>query len=248
MDWVKTFYSSQNDWFGVYLGDIEENHRQRALLINNMTDASPKNILELGAGGGQTAIALTELGHRVTMIELLEDSTNHAHALAKYYEAPVQIIQGDFYEVKLENKFDGICYFDSFGIGEDKDQRRLLKRIANWLKPDGAAIIEIGSTWYWGGIAKGIQMDIGACMREYDFDYNNSRLIDKWWRPEKPEELVYQSLRCYTPADLNLLLEGTGLRIESIQPGGKVDYEKMEFIPKATLDEAMTYYVKLVKK
>jgi len=247
MNWVKTFYTSQNDWFGIYLGAVEDSHHERAALVEAMLPQANQKILELGAGGGQTAIALAMLGHEVTMIELLEESAKYAQLLSDKMDVPVRVIQGDFYEENFEPIFDTVCYFDSFGIGTDADQRRLLQRIASWLKPTGKALIEVGSSTYWGGIAKGKTMDLGDGIRQYDFDVTEARLIDRWWRKSAPEEVVYQSLRCYTPADLALLLEGTGLRIVQIQAGGMVDYEAMEFIPSATIQEAMTYYALLEK-
>ena len=65
----------------------------------------------------------------------------------------INIQQGDFYTIEYQQSFDLICYFDSFGIGTDADQRRLLKRIETWLKPNGSVIIEVGATWHWAGIA-----------------------------------------------------------------------------------------------
>jgi SAM-dependent methyltransferase len=158
----------------------------------------------------------------------------------------LEVIEGDFYDVHLNDKFDLICYFDSFGIGQDDDQRRLLKRVANWLKPDGFALIEVGATWFWARAAGKI-MDLGGGMRSYDFDPLASRLIDRWWLPENPDEVYAQSLRCYTPADYNLLLEGTGLKVEEIKPGGKIDFEIFEFIEKAEIQEAMTFFTLLSK-
>lgn len=247
MDWVKTFYDAQNEWFGVYLGDVEENHRERAVLMNKMTSSTAKQILELGAGGGQTAIALAELGHEVSAVELLEESVLHAQKLSHQMKVAINIQQGDFYTIEYQQSFDLICYFDSFGIGTDADQRRLLRRIESWLKPGGCVIIEVGATWYWAGIANGRTMDLGACFRQYSFDVINSKLIDSWWRKGEPEAVVRQYLRCYTPVDFELLLEGTGLELVAIEAGGRVDYEQMEFIKKADLEEAMTYYVKLRK-
>jgi SAM-dependent methyltransferase len=249
MDWVKTFYSKQNEWFGVYLGPVDAPHHRRAFLIEEMGQLEqPAKILELGAGGGQTAAALANLGHEVTMIELLEESVECALELAnQIWKGSIHPIQGDFYEYDFEPEFDLICYFDSFGIGEDADQRRLLKRIASWLKPQGSAIIEIGSTWHWAGPANGFEMDLGGGMRAYSFDAENCRLIDRWWLPENPEEVYHQSLRCYTPADLKLLLEGTGLKMTKIQAGGTVDYENLKFREHASLAESMTYFVRLEK-
>lgn len=250
MDWVKTFYSKQNEWFGVYLGPIETAHHRRASLIEDLGElTSPAKILELGGGGGQTAAALANLGHEVSMIELLEESVERAEDLAQQmWKGSIHPILGDFYEYDFEPEFNLICYFDSFGIGEDADQRRLLRRIASWLKPGGCAIIEIGATWHWAGPANGFEMDLGGGMRAYSFDALNCRLIDRWWLPENPEEVYHQSLRCYTPADLKLLLEGTGLKLQRIEPGGTVDYENLKFKEYASLPEAMTYFVRLERE
>lgn len=247
MDWVETFYSKQNEWFGVYLGSVEESHHKRAWLVHEMAELKGIcQVLELGAGGGQTTYALANLGHHATMIELLPDSVACAEKLAASMDkGRMEVILGDFYKVDFEEKFDTVCYFDSFGIGTDADQRRLLKRVATWLKPNGVAIIEVGATWYWGGEANGVSMDLGGGMRAYAFDPVESRLIDRWWLPDNPDEVYYQSLRCYTPADLKLLLEGTGLQLTDIRAGGRVDYKEMEFIEQTQLEKAMTYYVKL---
>jgi len=248
LDWVKDFYSKQNEWFGVYLGAVDESHHKRAWLIQELAELrSSVKVLELGAGGGQTAAAIANLGHEVTMVELLPESVSCAEQLAeKVQNGSLKVVLGDFYETDFEPQFDVICYFDSFGIGSDADQQRLLRRIASWLKPDGLVIIEVGATWYWAK-SDGIEMDLGAGMRRYEFDPIGCRLIDKWWLPDKPDEVYSQSLRCYTPADFNLLLQGTGLYLDSLKPGGKVDYEILEFIEKAELPEAMTYYTKLKK-
>jgi len=44
---------------------------------------------------------------------------------------------------------------------------------------------------------------------------------DTWWDAARPDEKISQRLRCYTPADLALLLSGTGLTFErdSGEPG-----------------------------
>lgn len=250
VDWVKEFYSKQNEWFEVYLGAVEEAHHKRASLIQEMANLTgTARILELGAGGGQTAVAMANLGHEVCMIELLEPSARHAQKLAETTnKGSVEVIHGDFYEVPLEKQFDVVCYFDSFGIGSDDDQQHLLKRVAAWLKPTGCAIIEIGSTAFWAGLANGVEMDLGGGIRRYEFDAVKCRLIDTWWLPQNPEERYHQSLRCYTPVDLELLVAKTNLSIEAMQAGGRVDYEELIFIEKADMYNCMTYYVKLTKK
>jgi SAM-dependent methyltransferase len=248
MDWVKTFYSKQNEWFGIYLGEIESTHLKKADLVQDYSPIKQNaEILELGAGGGQTAASIANKGHNVTMIELLEDSVECAEGLASNLKkGNLNVILGDFYEIELEPKYDLICYFDSFGIGSDNDQKVLLKRIASWLNPKGIAIIEIGSTWFWAQ-RHGLEIDLGAGFRKYEFDYIESRLLDFWWLPENPDEKYFQSLRCYTPADFKLLLEGTGLVLKEIKAGGTIDFDNFEFVENANLSEAMTYFVVLSK-
>jgi SAM-dependent methyltransferase len=256
MNWVKDFYSKQNEWLGIYLGEIEEMHHQRALLLHDYIQSQPQcpepsqiRVLELGAGGGQTAVALAQFGYDITTVELLADSAQHAQALAQSHDvqANMQVLQGDFYDIELPlNHYQLIYYFDSFGIGSDDDQQRLLRRIAAWLDKKQAysrTVIEIGSTSYWGATARGRSMDLGDCQRSYDFDAFESRLLDHWHRHENPQEVYSQSLRCYMPADLRLLLRTTGLQLLGAQAGGKVDYNAMNFVAHdVPLAECMTYY------
>ena len=248
MDWVAAFYQAQNDWFGVYLLPIDEQHEERRQVVEELLGTTPCSMLELGAGGGQTAVVLAKAGHDLTMIELLESSTCYAQQLAEEQEVVLTILQGDFYTVDLPQTFDTVLYFDSFGIGSDADQKRLLRRVATWLKPDGKALIEVGTPWYWNEIAKGRKVDLGGCFREYDFEVASSRLIDRWWRKEAPNEVVQQSLRCYSPADLELLLQGTGLEVVDIQAGNCIAYEPTRWRTRVSLPEAMTYYAVLQKE
>lgn len=258
MQWVKDFYSKQNQWLGIYLGEVEPLHHERARLIDelwrarnaankseNLPDDLPC-VLELGAGGGQTAVALAQLGYALTTVELLPDSVAHTIKLANEYTLDIQALIADFYEVNLPaSRFDIIAYFDSFGIGTDADQRLLLSRIARWLKADGAsvAVIEIGATWFWATTAKGQSMDLGSCQRTYDFDPEQSRLLDHWALHSAPDEVFSQSLRCYTPADLRLLAEGTGLRLCGLKAGGRVNYSTLSYQAEGVdLGDCMTYY------
>ena len=87
---------------------------------------------------------------------------------------------------------------------------------------------------------------MGDCWRRYTFDVAESRLLDRWWRKAKPEMVVHQSLRCYHPADLRLLLEGTGLELQQVTPGGAIVYEpEPAWVKKVPLEEAMTYYAQM---
>lgn len=248
MDWVKGFYARQDQLSGVYSRSLDETDHERAALLAKLSGPPPKRVLELGAGGGQTAVATAALGYAVTAIELVESAVQHAQNLAEQQnEDSLSLIQGNFYEVKLAGQFDVISYWDGFGVGSDSDQNRLLKLIHDWLAPSGLVLIDINTPWYWAKVA-GRTADFGKSMRRYDFDAENCRMLDSWWGKDSEKEVVTQSLRCYSPADLRLLLQGTGLNIKSIIPGGAVDYERGEFIKTVPLENAMQYLAVLERE
>ncbi|CAA9582919.1 MAG: N-methyl-transferase-related protein, partial [uncultured Thermomicrobiales bacterium] len=247
MEWVERFYARQHEWLGVYyLGGVVEQHRDQAARIARLAGPGPKRVLELGAGGGQGAAAAADLGHDVTAIELLPAAAAHAEALsAQPRSGTLTVVPGDFYKVHMNGPFDVACYWDGFGIGTDVDQRRLLSRVHDWLAPEGCALIEVITPWYWSRVT-GQEMRFEKAMRRYDFDAEGCRMLDRWWPLDDEGQAVVQSLRCYSPVDLRLLLEGTGLTLQSLEPGGAVDYETRNYSKQVPLGQAMSYVAKLV--
>jgi len=247
VDWVEEFYDKQVKWTGSYTGPVTKFHRDKVQAIEKTLGLTPKKILELGSGGGQFAVAAASRGHEVIAVELNANLVKHGEKLAKSEgTSNLKFIEGNFYEVFLEDNFDVICYWDGFGIGEDSDQRRLLKRNSNWLKPNGKVFMDIYTPWYWAKVS-GKKMSFPSFKRCYNFDPYGCRMLDKWWPEDDESQRVTQSLRCYSPADLEMLIEDTGLMIEMIQPGGAMDYENMLFLDEVPLEDAMSYLVILGK-
>jgi SAM-dependent methyltransferase len=202
MLWARDFYDKQDAWSGCYTGPVEDRHRARAAQLG-----PPGRVLELGCGGGQCARAALDLGHTVVAVEL---GASAAHARTP----GVDVRQADFYEVEIEGVFDRVCYWDGFGIGSDADQRRLLRRIADWLAPEGRALIEIYNPAF-AASTDGQRMTVGSAEREYAWD--PPRWLDTWWPRGHRDEAVTQSLRCYTETDLRSLCNGV-LGMESFAP------------------------------
>ncbi|MBV7335997.1 class I SAM-dependent methyltransferase [Chloroflexi bacterium TSY] len=248
MEWVKTFYARQNELGGgFYAEDVGHMHRQRIDQLEHLAGVDVKQILELGAGGGQTAAAAVERGHTVVAVEIMLDGVENCRRLAaKYPDGALTVVDMDFYTAEFDTKFDVVCYWDGFGIGEDDDQRRLLARIANWLKPGGCALLDIGTPWH-AAKSVGHGWRVGNGMRRYGFDADGCRWTDTWWPLDDESDTVTQSLRCYSPADLRLLLSGTGLQLSQVVPGGAMDYEKMVYTEKVELAQATQYIAKLEK-
>lgn len=247
--WPRDFYAKQHDWSGLGADPVDGVHRQRAARVAELAGPGAHRVLELGAGGGQTAAAMAEAGHMVVAVELVPELAALARARAgdSADQGSVRVIQGDFYEIQLEGDFDVVCYWDGFGIGADEDQRRLLRRIRGWLRTGGKGLVDVYTPWH-AAQSAGRSGRVGDAERRYGFDAAGCRWLDTWWPEGRPDEAVTQSLRCYSPADLGLLCEPTELRIERVIPGGVFDWEARRWIDEAPLEQAMSYLAVLVKK
>lgn len=249
MEWVKEFYHKQYEWMSM---DDDEAIKYQEGSIRKMEGLSEKpvhNILELGGGKGHFAVAAAERGYKVTVIELVEEAARYIRQLAaeRNVQDHLRIINGDFYTLELEEEFDAVCYWDGFGIGTDRDQERLLTRIENWLKQDGTAFIDVYTPWYWAKVA-GKELNISESVtRRYDFNAEQCRMLDAWRNKMDSAGQVTQSLRCYSPADLRLLLRDRNLYLVLCEPGGEMDYDNWEFHEQVPLNTAMTFLAKLNK-
>ena len=60
-------------------------------------------------------------------------------------------------------------------------------------------------------------------------------MTERMWRIGHEDDAVTQSLRCYSPADLRLLLEGTGLSVVDVEPFTDEGYSEPCELPDAML-------------
>jgi SAM-dependent methyltransferase len=224
VDWVANFYAKQYEWadWRRLWGEFNPNSRDpRVDAVTRHAGSESLRILELGSGTGTTAAALAVAGHNVVAIELQAELAAHTQELAAVVTGgSLSAIAGDFYEIEPPGKFDVVAYFDGFGIGSDEDQRRLLRRIDGWLTPGGCALADVLVPWYWARRAGNEEeFPTGSGVRYLDgFDAEGCRMTERMWRIGFEEDGVTQSLRCYSPADLRLLLEGTGLSVLDVEP------------------------------
>jgi SAM-dependent methyltransferase len=185
----------------------------------------------LGAGPGATAAALADAGHNVTAVELSSIRAEYARELTKVSrQGTLAVLEDDFYTMELKERFDVVCCWETFGLGTDADQRRLLKRIADeWLKPDGSLLMEVYSPIRPAREAgmerrlpplKGVPGSVEMLNRCH-FDPVHSRWIDEWIPVDEPQKALAQTIRCYAPSDFILLVEGTRLRMKHIEVEGQ---------------------------
>ncbi|OMC86558.1 hypothetical protein BK128_10885 [Viridibacillus sp. FSL H7-0596] len=245
------FYDKQYEWMTqIFDAKVDAYHQELVELVEKKGLKRNLNILELGSGNGEFAVAAAMHEHHVSTVEIIP------HAISKMFELAeennvtrrIKAHQGSFYTISLADKFDAICYWDGFGVGTDADQQLLLHNIDYWLKPDGTVFIDVYAPAYWAKTA-GQFMELSQTVcRQYDFDIETNRMLDNWWLTDNPDEKRQQSLRCYEVADFEKMLVNTSLAIEEIIPGGKMDYDSWIFHKQVPIEEAMIYTVILRKK
>ncbi len=254
-EWVRGFYAAAAEWWGPAPHDEQED-LERAAMVRRTLGEPPKRVLELGAGSGLAAAATADLGYDVMGVDLV-DWGEHWTALC---QAPrtgsLELTAADFYEVRLDGRFDLVCYWDGFGIGCDDDQRRLLRRVArHWLAPAGRMLVDVANPAWAARNAgkeehlaplKGVPGSVEMVRRWY-YDALHSQWIDEWMPTAQPEQALQQTIRCYSPQDLQLLLEGTGLRLCGAEVDGqRLDVSDAAITTGGPLLDAYSYLAELV--
>lgn len=166
---VKEFYKKQ---FELLSHDINNENwlKEVAEEIQEQVGYPFQMMLELGAGNGGFARAMSNFAIKMTTVELVPELVMFAK---EHSTSDIDIHCADFYKINFEEKFDVVTYLDGFGVGTDEEQLFLLKRIHNWLKDDGCALIDIYQPLYWEK-ANGQEMPIGSAMRKYEYDSENA--------------------------------------------------------------------------
>lgn len=254
-DWIKDFYTQSAIWWGSD-PQGQATHEARLSTVERLCGSGKKRILDLGAGPGVSAAVMADQGHNVVAVEFNPTDVQYAQELLKARrKGSLTILEADFYTVELEGCFDVVCYWDGFGVGSDADQRRLLRRISqDWLAPHGSVLMDVFSPIRPAHDAgretrlpplKGVPGSVEMFQRCH-FDPLHCRWIDEWVPTADPDKALAQTIRCYTPVDFRLLLEGTGLAIKRIEVnGGEVDVETTTITKSGPLMQAWSYFVQL---
>jgi len=111
-------------------------------------------ILEFGPGWGNTTIALAQMGHRVTAIDISQQFIDLIQARAERIHTSVQTMVGDFSSIQeLDEEYDAVLFFESFH--HCTDHFDLLTRLRRIVADQGRVLfaaepIEEGYYLPWG--------------------------------------------------------------------------------------------------
>jgi len=255
--WAKDFYTQAGIWWGADPHDDSRIHQNRAAIVERLCGPGRRRVLDLGAGSGFTAAALADAGHSVVGVEFNATAIRYAQELLPLpRQGSLSILEGNYFTIQPDGCFDVVCWWQGFGLGSDADQRRMLQRIAHeWLAPGGSALIDVYNP-AWAARHAGDELRLDALegvpgsvamIERCHFDPVYSRWIDEWQPIAEPDKALAQTVRCYTPMDLLLLLEGTGLALKRIEVNGcEVDFSTDQIALPGPLMEEWGYLVQLI--
>jgi len=103
----------------------------------------PLSILDLGCGPGLYAIRFAKKGHHVVGIDFSEYSLMHAQKTANKEECTIAFINGNYLDVPFPKNIDlAVLIFCDFGVLSKDNQKKLLLKIHDSLKPGGLFVVD----------------------------------------------------------------------------------------------------------
>jgi len=184
----------------------------------------PMKILDLACGHGKHANRLAELGHCVTGVDVTSGFLEIAKKEAKEKGVSVKYIMEDMRKISFQEEFDRVLLlFTSFGYFEDEENLRVLKNIANALKPSGLFCFDtfnrdvfLKHFLPYIVVEKGndLMIDRNTFNSATGRVYNKRIVIRNGKRKDKPF-----FVRLYNPTEIRDLLNRAGLSIYKMYGG-----------------------------
>ena len=189
-------------------------------------------ILDIGAGTGKYSIALAEMGHDVTALELVK----HNLRVIEKNSCLVKAIQGNATNLSRfnDNEFDMVLLFGPmYHLCNDLDKIKALNEAKRVLKDDGILLV-------------------AYCMNEYaiikhgfmeDAILESTDRIDDTYHIRSKETDLYSYVRL---EDINYFNEKTGLkRIKIINTDGPANYIRhiLNKMDENTFNEFINYHL-----
>lgn len=132
------------DWEELYVGQsVETMPWFHPELDSDLKSALEKyaidsgSFLDLGTGPGTQALALAELGFRVTGTDISATAVRKASAMAAEKKLDLEFMADDILKTKLKKKFDNIFDRGCFHVLEPEKRSEYVRLAAELLEPGG---------------------------------------------------------------------------------------------------------------
>ena len=219
------FYDEDYLHFSAHTLGGERTENEVAFICQALSLKSGASVLDLGCGHGRISNGLARRGALVTAIEVLPIFLKRAREDAAREGLSVDYRQADIRQPVAAGPFDAaIMWFFSFGYHSDEDNLRVLRNIAQVLKPGGLLLLD--------------QYNVSALARAADhhrvLDFGDSLLIQKplydlesgRWGAERiavRDGVIRRSqftCRSYSPVELSQMLREAGFRRPKLMGDG----------------------------
>ena len=151
---------------------VAERERYAAVLLESLPDRA--SVLELGCGIGVPTTAALAARFRVTGVDISARQVE----LARARVPAAEFVQADMTELEFaEQTFDAVAAFYSIIHVPRREQARLFRSIAGWLRPGGLLVATMGAV---GDVDDSGSVDedwLGAPMYWSTFDAETNRAL-----------------------------------------------------------------------
>jgi SAM-dependent methyltransferase len=179
-------------------------------------------VLDVGCGLGQHALEFARRGCLVVALDLALPMITRAAEDAQQEGLRINFLHKDIRDIGFEGTFDAVvCVGTTFGFFDDEQNREVLGRLANALKPGGRLLLEVVNrdhvlssqpnlVWFEG--------DGCVVMEESDFNYYSSRLSVKrtMMREDGRQTESEYSIRLYALHELGQMMSQVGFRVKEV--------------------------------
>lgn len=137
-DFEAVFETNDYLYFYEHAFTEERIKKEISFLVKQLELDKSMRILDLACGHGRHANRLAELGYNVTGVDISQGFLEIAKKDAKDKRLTTEFIHNDMREIAFREEFDRVLLlFTSFGYFEDEDNVKVIKNVANALKPEG---------------------------------------------------------------------------------------------------------------
>lgn len=222
-NWFRQAFDKDYLWLYAHRSD-KEAVRQVNEAVKHVPYKVGQKILDIACGSGRHMLAFAKKGAKVTGIDLSPALIKIASEKLQNAGVKTRLLLRDMRDLKLKEKFAGITlWFTSFGyFPTQADDRRVLKNIANHLKPGG---------WWWIDLIHPAYLEdnlVPESTRQLNGPYGKTivtesrRLVGR--RVVKTTRIVdsrgrrkyREFVRLYRPEQFGAMISSAGLRADGI--------------------------------
>ncbi len=179
-------------------------------------------VLDVGCGLGQHALEFARRGCLVVALDLALPMITRAAEDAQQEGLRINFLHKDIRDIGFEGTFDAVvCVGTTFGFFDDEQNREVLGRLANALKPGGRLLLEVVNRDHVLSSQPNLQWFEGdgcVVMEESDFNYYSSRLTVKrtMMREDGRQTESEYSIRLYALHELGQMMQQVGFRVKEV--------------------------------